>query len=259
MINLFKVAIYTDEAGSTLASSKSIISELNVPNVILRNVDNRNILKYDENKIRAILKEFLDFTIAGLSTDVRIDDMLSDDQILDLRKKIYLIKPVYVRFGWSGEKYSTEFVSRIIEMSIESNFIPVIEYEHTHFNSPKIIKAQDWVGLLSLSKRLRVNFDPVQYLMRVRTDPIETVFVPLRNQVSVIDVRDYKIGVGAKAIGYGSIDWAALLKRLYSDKYNGWLAIKPSLGIMHGDTLGREMVFTHAFSNFRETLEEACQ
>jgi len=259
MINLFKVAIYTDEAGSTLASSKRIISDLQVHNVIFRNIDNKNILKYDEPKIKTILKDFDDFTIAGLSTDIRIDEMLSDEQILDLRKKLHLVRPVYVRFGWSGEKYSTELISKIIDMSIESNFTPVIEYEHTHFNNPKIIRAQDWVGLLSLSKRLKVNFDPVQYLMRVRTDPIETVFVPLRHQVSVVDVRDYKIGVGAKTIGFGSIDWSALLRRLYSDKYNGWLAIKPSLGIMHGDILGRELVFTHAFGNFKETLEEACQ
>lgn len=259
MINLFKIAIYTDEAGSTLASSKSVISDLNVRNIVLRNIDNKNILKYDESRIKTILKDFNDFIVAGLSTDIRIDEIPSDAQILDLRKKIYLIKPAFVRFGWSGERYSSEFISRIIDMSIESNFTPVIEYEHTHFSTPRIIKSQDWVNILVLSKRLKINFDPVQYLMRVRTDPVETIFDPLRHQINVVDVRDYKIGVGVKSIGFGSVDWPALLKKLYSDKYSGWLAIKPTLGIMHGDVLGRESVFTHAFGNFKEILEETCQ
>jgi hypothetical protein len=259
MIEQFKIAIYTDEVGVDSASSKLIAQEFDVNYVILRTINNNNILRHGDDEVRSIIKDLYPLQVIGISTDIKIEQDISDQDHMDLRKKLNIIKPHMVRFGWSGEKYSKETVDKIIDLSIASNFVPLVEYEHSHFKTPVLINVDLWEELLANSKRLRIQYDPVQYVYRINTDTVGSLFKPLFSSVHLIDVRDFLIGHSAKTLGFGSIDWSTVLSKAYFDKYTGWFGVEPGLGTRYNDLYGRSDVFRLAFKAFKELLERSCQ
>lgn len=252
MIQQYKVAYYNDEAGADLASSKTIGQELDLKYVILRNINNRNILKIDDNILSEWKRNHLE--IVGLHTDISLKEAITNEDLTRLHKKIYLLKPHLVRFGWNGEYDNHNTVSAIIDLSISLNFVPIIEYEHEHFKSPKFVNVDKWFALLEKSRRLKILFDPTQYVLRTKSDPVERIFLPLYHYVGMIDVRDHLIGVAPQIVGSGSIDWKTIFKKLDSDKYNGWLCLEPGLGMRYRDTNGRGEVFKLAYEAFTEGL-----
>lgn len=256
MIEQHKIAYYNDEAGADLASSKSIGQELNLKYVILRTINNRNILKTDDNILSEWKKNHLE--IIGIHTNISLKDSFTKDDITQLHKKIYLLKPHLVRFGWNGEYDNHDTISAIIDLSISLNFVPLIEYEHEHFKSPKYVNADKWFSLLEKSRRLKILFDPTQYILRTSVDPVERIFTPLYNHIAMIDIRDHLIGVSPQVIGSGSIDWKTIFKKIQSDKYNGWLGLEPGLGMRYRNTNGRGEVFKLAYEAFKEGLS-LCQ
>ena len=259
MIDKFKVAIYTDEAGVNLASSKLIIQELNVNYAILRTINNKSILKHEDDEVRSIIRELYPIQPIGISTDIKIEKELTEQDYMDLRRKLSIIKPHMVKFGWSGEKYSKDTINKIIDLSIANNFVPLIEYEHSHFKTPFLVNVGMWEEMLSNSKRLRVQYDPVEYIYRVNTDTVESLFKPLYSSIHMIDVRDFLIGYSAKVVGVGSVNWGAVFSKIDIDKYTGWLGIEPNLGVRYNDLYGRPEVFRLAFKAFKELLEKSCQ
>lgn len=259
MIEQYKVTYYSDEAGIGFASSTFIANESQIRYVTLRNIDNQNILAANDDTIQFIKNNLSSLEIVGISTALDIRETLSDKEFNNLHKKIYAFKPSFVKFRWNGETYDKDTIARIVDLSITLNYTPLIEYEHDYYKTPKIINIDAWQELLNQSRKLKMAFDPVQYIFRHKVDPVKKFFEPLYDRIGLIDVGDYLIGVSPKMIGFGSIDWKTIFKQLDINKYDGWLCFEPNLGARYNDLVGRNNVFKAAYGAFVEFLEVSCQ
>lgn len=259
MIEYYKLAYYNDEAGIDPASSKAIGSELGFCYTILRTVNNKSVIDLDDKRLIELKQEYNNIEIIGIHTPFTIREELSQSNFNNLHRKIFIMRPSFVRFGWNGENYNKDTINKIIDLSISLNFMPLIEYTHDHFTTPKYISVDAWLSLLDHSRRLKIQFDPVHYVYRMKIDPVIKIFIPLYQHIGLIDVRDYLIGVAPKMVGFGTIDWRTIFRHTHENKYNGWLGFEPNLGTRYNELTGRGEIFKSAYNVFKELLEESCQ
>ena len=245
MIEELKIATTLAEADEDSASAISTLKTCDISNLMLT-MDQSTIANVKH--IRDLATDN-DIGIAGLE----YKDIWSVDYA-QLKELSYMLKPKFVKFNWDSENYDENKINGLIDCSIYGNFIPQICLNGILVNNKP--RNQSIFDFMSISKRLSICFDPVEILMRYNIDVISEYFIPHFDKISNIVIRDYKVGVGNRPVGYGSINWNTIFSKL--DKYNGWLIFKPSLGTRYNDLVGRQQIFKAAYSSFAEVLE-SCQ
>lgn len=251
----YKTAIYSSELGEDLKKSKKILDQHAISHIVLKSKNQYPTISISDEDI----KQHTDnFDIIGIHTEKNIETIPDKEFYDGLYRLAYKIKPSFVIAPWNGDEFDYSSLQPFINLSIDLNFKPVIEYSHGMFGTPKIISADAWSALLATSKRLSILFDPVQYIFRMKSDPVENIFKPLYGSIFAIDVRDFLIGVGAQNIGFGSINWTGIMQKLDIDKYKGWLILEPSLK-RFGHIISKHEIIDQTLNLLNRIEEQACQ
>ncbi len=238
------IAIYTDEVSDNFDEACKVISSLKVSNVVLRQYNGINICNVNQRQlpgIRDTLKKY-NLKVACLATQLGKDQTVIDEAFA---LSVYFESRL-VRFYHSKQPH---WYKSIVEAAIAFNLTPILELEYTNNLEPTEV-----VQLLLEHKRVKLLFDPAQFIIIKNQNPFIRYYVLLQKWVECIDIRDFKIGHGFKPAGFGDSRLSDLLKQSASCK---WLFLEPSLGKVLGSATGKENTFKIAWEAFLELADKS--
>lgn len=244
MIEELKIATFMAEADEKISSAIKIIKDTNIDNIVFTNTGEYTLQEY------ITLMKASEIGVVGM-------DIKSEQSAFNYEyyKDLALaLNPKFAIYNWDGTDIDQVFLDRFIDCSIQGNFTPMLCMN----NIKNTLKPRDKQldKILNISRRLHLCLDPVEIVLRYNIDIYDEYFKKYYNKIGALVVRDYKIGVGNRPVGYGSIRWREIFGHL--DKYNGWLIFKPSLGTRYNNLVNRGDIFKASYSAFVE-LVETCQ
>ncbi len=258
-----KFAAYFDEAGDDPASSISTLSSNNIYYTILRNIYNdKPIVDLDDNNMKSIRSQLIDsdISVVSLSTnlgcvDVNDIDSICDDEIIRVFNvakffKVESIK-VYCGIGGYDAVIINRWMNRITDFSIQYNLVPVLEID----DKSSLVNPDDAVTVLNKYRRWKLLYDPAQFLVNRKCDPISKYWRRLSKYVYAIDLRDFKTSRGPKPIGYGDTMILDTFKSALENNGNCWCFFEPSLGRRFSGSRTKSESFNQALEIFKNQID----
>lgn len=231
MIDTLKICATLADAGE-ISASASLFKELGLDKIVITEKENRSeLVRYYQQ---------LGFSIIGIEVNSASDWNILKYQCLSIR-------PEFVVLNW--DTVSDLRLEEFVDLSIECNFKPMVCLKNIPLNA--LPKKDHFTSLLK-SKRTSLCFDPVEIIQRYNVDIRQNYLDVYFDHIGCFVLRDYKIGVGARPCGYGSLDYHNL-KRKFAD-FNGWIFFRSILGDKYFNTYGRANVFRGAYSSFLEVF-----
>jgi sugar phosphate isomerase/epimerase len=141
-------------------------------------------------------------------------------------------------------------MSRISTACQNANVIPVYEYKNQH----------EWRGLDKLieimqqNKTWRLIYDPSHYVNKQTIDPYDKYWMRIKEYVDIVDIHDYKTGVGHKPLGFGDCRLSDTLQDIKNNKKQCWVLIEPKLGRKHSTAITKSDSFMMAYKRFQEVM-----
>ncbi len=231
MIDILKICATLADAGE-IPASVSIFKELGLDKIVVTEKENRPEL------VRHYQQE--GFTIIGIEVNSTADRHLLRYQCLSTR-------PEFVILSWDA--VSEMWLEEFIDLSIDCNFKPMVCLKNIPLNA--LPRKEHFAALLK-SKRISLCFDPVEIIQRYNIDVKKNYLDEFFDRIGCFVLRDYKIGVGARPCGYGSMDYPSLKHKF--NNYTGWIFFRSILGDKYFNTHGKANVFRGAYSSFLEVF-----
>lgn len=245
-----KLAVYLDEVGEDPAIACSTLKDT-IPYVALRHVWNSNVCNLSDlscQQLKSLLKnnDLSTILIASELGKVPADELnkISESTINRVFDLATYFNAQFIRIyvGLSKQnqnEYLNDWMHKITEKSISANITPLIEIIH----DSSLYRPVDIVQWLNKYKKWKLLYDPAQLIIKQSQDPFIKYWTLLKQYVSVIDIHDYKIGVGHKPVGYGDTRIQNTINDAESSNFNGWYILEPSLGRKYGTALNRSETF----------------
>lgn len=261
MDHTFKIAGYLDEAGEDPAVGCDTLARHGINYAVLRHVwGGKNISQCNDDGCKKLKKILIDSNVSVVSIcsdlgDVPITQLslISEDFI----KRTFDIASYFgaesIRFLYGrsvkGQSSSAvdDWLSKISDFAIRNNIIPVLEIT----DDACIIEPADIANLLSKHQKYKIQYDPVQIILKRKIDPFIRYWSLLKNKIYSIDVRDYTVGRGFKPPGFGDSKIRETLEDAKSSKFNGWLFIEPNLGRRYGSATTKSETFGLAIEGIK--------
>jgi sugar phosphate isomerase/epimerase len=249
-----KLAAYLDEAADDPTSACKVLVGCGISNVVLRRAWTNDICSLADSacaQLRDILaayklKPVLLVTNIGY---VPANELMGTQPAL-LERALHLahyFKISMIRVGFGARtkvnpKSIQSWIDHVTNACFTNNIQPLFEINHNAFH----YKAVEVAELLSKNKRIRLLFDPAELITHQHLNPFTKYWSLLKSYVAAIDIRDCKIGVGFKPIGFGDCQFKHLVSDALTSKYAGWWLFEPSLGRRHGSANTRQETFRMA-------------
>lgn len=257
---MLKVAAYLDEAHDDPYESIKVIAKANIHYVALRLVKNRNICNVDEAQLLQLrsalqshnISPILLYSEIGVNTPLHLDAKDSIDRAINIAS---YYRAEYVHFGIGslvndGITVVKAWMNKVAIACQNASIIPVYEYKN----------QQEWRGLERLievfrdNKAWRLIYDPSYYVSKQTIDPYDKYWLKIREYVDIVDIHDYKTGVGHKPLGFGDCRLSDTLQDIKNNKKQCWVLIEPKLGHRHSTAITKSDSFMMAYKRFQEVL-----
>lgn len=231
MIDTLKICATLADAGE-IPASVSLFKELGLDKVVLTEKENRpELVRYYQQE---------GFSIIGIEINPSVNHN-------DLMYQCLNVRPEFVITNWDA--VSDIRLEEFIDLSIACNFKPMVCLKNIPLNA---LPRKDHFSSLLKSRRVSLCFDPVEIIQRYNIDIRKNYLDDFFDRIGCFVLRDYKIGVGARPCGYGSMDYHNL-KHKFSN-YTGWVFFRSILGDKYFNMHGRANVFRGAYSSFLEVF-----
>lgn len=249
----FKVAGYLDEAGEDPAIAAETLRKYNIHYTVLRNVwGGKNICTTSDNACQKVRGIISDNNLSVVSICSNLGNVPSNQLMQINDKQVNRVFDIAQYMGASSvrilagtkvaEDSSTvinEWMAKISELSVMNNVVPMLEItDDAQFREPAQV-----ANLLSKFKRWKIQYDPVQIIIKRKIDPFVRYWSLLKDRVAAIDVRDYNVGRGFKPPGFGDAKITEVLEDAASSHYKGWLFVEPNLGRKYGEATTKADTF----------------
>lgn len=257
---MLKVAAYLDEAHEDPYESIKIFAKANIHYVALRSVKDRNICDIDElqlSKLRTALQKnnispILLYSEIGVHAPLHLYD---DDLVHRALNIATYYRTEYVHFGIGnllndGITAVKAWMSRVASACQNANVIPVYEYKNQYERRG----LDKLIQVLSENKIWRLIYDPSYFVSKQTIDPFDRYWLQLREWVDIVDVHDYKTGVGNKPLGFGDCRLSDTLQDIKNNNKQCWVLMEPKLGRKHSTAITKSDSFLMAYKRFQEVL-----
>lgn len=255
MFDDLRVAAYLNEAGDSLPESVATFADCGLHYTVLGNMWLGNIADVNDGvcaNIRSALNSVNVSTIA-LNTNV------GNVPVMDLAKiakpdvervfnRCRFFNSQFVKFGsgfstsllGSAGDYAVEYWWDLLSaLASDYDVVPLIEITNSGYSSDCVTL----IKLLEKYKSIKLLYNPSALILDRNVDPFLKYWVLLSKFVALVNLRDFKVGVGFKPVGFGD----AKLKAVVSDSLNSggshWFCLQPNLGSRFGSLSGRSSVF----------------
>ncbi len=257
---MLKIAAYLDEAHEDPFESIKVIAKANIHYVALRLFKDRNICDIDEiqlTQLRSALQKnsispILLYSEIGVKTPLHLLDYDLINRALNIAN---YFRTEYIHFGIGslandGTTTVKNWMNKIAVACQNASIIPVYEYKNQH----------EWRGLDRLIEVMQENrawrliYDPSHYVSKQTIDPYDKYWVRIREYVDIVDIHDYKTGVGHKPLGFGDCRLSDTLQDIKNNKKQCWVLMEPKLGHRHSTAITKSDSFMMAYKRFQEVL-----
>lgn len=245
-----KIATYLDEVAIDPKKACEVVTEAQVKHICLRTIWNHNIMHLNDEGCK-ILRTYLqkyNLSVLMLATECGLNSIPNMATIERIFNICTYFKAGFIRFYATG--LSDDLIKIISEKSLSNNVVPIIEPTYKH----EPYKLDDIVNFLNRNRRWRILYDPSQYIIKQAQKPFDKQYLKLDKYVSLIDIHDYKIGVGHKPAGFGDAQLKQTLEYCVNTRYAGWYIIEPSLGLKHGVAANKSETFLLALDAFKNLV-----
>jgi hypothetical protein len=257
---MLKVAAYLDEAHDDPYESIKVLAKANIHYVALRSIKDRNICDIDEiqlAKIRTALQNnnispILLYSEIGVNAPLHlhVDDMMH--RAINIAS---YYRTEFIHFGIGnlindGITAVKAWMNKVASACQNANVTPVYEYKN--------IYERRWldklIEVLSEVKTWSLIYDPSYYVSKQTADPFDKYWLRVRDWVDIIDIHDYKTGVGNKPLGFGDCRLSDTLQDIKNNKKQCWILMEPKLGHKHSTATTKSDTFLMAYKRFQEVL-----
>jgi hypothetical protein len=248
-----KLAAYLDEAGEDPSEGAACVKSTGIDYVVLRSAWGTNVAALSDNQCQSLQKSLVANNLSAIAlisdlgkVNVRSLPVVDSEQI----KRVFNVAAYFhvdmVRIQVGVGPYVKEpivaWMDNIQQQAISFGLKPVFEITEDAWTMEPARVAT----VLSSHKSWRLLYDPVQLIIKRKTDPFHKYWTLLKNSAAAIDLRDYKIGRGYKPVGFGDAQIKATLDDCMNASYKGWYFIEPSLGRRFGSHTTKSETFKAA-------------
>lgn len=261
-----KLAAYLDEAEDDPILACKVIASHKLNYVVLRTAWGHNICQANDQACGKLKKSLQDnnLSVVAIASDL---GYTSHEKLLetptDKIDRLFNLAAYFqvgmVRIG-CGTGKRTNAKSAIVDWCklisakcLHANLVPLFEIS----DDSTIRNPVELAELFSTNRRWKFWYDPAQLITKQNLDPFTKYWTLLKSVAGAIDVRDYKIGYGYKAAGYGDAKIDLTIKDGISGLYKGWYFLEPSLGRRHGQANGKSETFALAVSALENMLSSS--
>lgn len=253
-----KLAAYLDEVSDDVATACSILNELSINAVCLRNAWTHRIDKLNDDALQIIKDNLSKYNIKVVLLCSSITQNTTDS---DLTRAINVCKFFncnYIKLHLDQVSKSDKafknlelWMSSISDRTIKDDIRPVFELTHSFpIDSPSAVSL-----LLSKSKRWGVVFDPAVLIMKCKMNPYTTYWSLFNKNITHIDIHDYKIGHSAQPAGCGDAKLDIILSDSINNKYQGWYCLEPGLTRRYMNITSFGDIFKLNFGHFKKLVD----
>jgi hypothetical protein len=255
-IEQLKLASYVDEAGEDPVSACKTLSAHKFNYIVLRNIWSSNICDATDQSCSHIRKLFVDhnLSVVALVSDI---GKVDSNQLQHIPKEkidrlfhlasYFQTSMVRIHCGVKSKNQDDGAVlawaQMITERCLAWNLTPIYEIidESIYYNPVDVAK------FLSVNKRWRLLYDPVQLIIRQNQNPFTRYWTLLKPSTAAVDLRDFKIGYGYKPVGVGDARIKLTVDEGLNGNYKGWYFFEPSLGRRYASAVTKAETFKLAY------------
>ncbi len=259
-----KIAAYLDQAGEDPLSACKNLVKHKISHVALKRIWTNNVDSVSDNICQDLKKLLVDYDISPILVASNLGNVpanrlnhIKESEIKRVFNLVSYFKTNYVRV-FLGTKCNDDcsviidnWISRIIEYSVLFNVVPVYEVSPDSYYFSHI----DLAKILNKYKKLKLLYDPAQFLLRQNMDLFVKYWLLLKDNISLFDVRDIKVGRGYKPAGLGDAKLDLTIADSL-DSFSGWYILEPSLGRRYSNYVGKEEIFGIALKAFQDIVQK---
>jgi len=249
-----RLAAYSDEVHDEPGPALDSIRKCSIQYVCLRRAWTGNVTTLHDIALSQLKGMLGQLKVLMISSDLGMDLENVPDKEFEqnfLVANYFGAKLIRFHVGVKGQEGLREgWIKRVGDRAIKANIVPLLEYNPEYGN----LSAKEISELLDAHPRWRFLYDPAQLVCRRNLDPFANYWTPLRDRTALVDLRDYKIGVGFRPVGLGDCRLLDTVKDANQRGYTGMFAIEPGLGRKFGSALTRDEVFKLAYTQLQEHL-----
>jgi hypothetical protein len=248
-----KLAAYLDEAGEDPAEGAACLKSLGIDYVVLRTAWGTNVGSLNDAQCQSLQKSLI---ANGLSAVALISDLGKVSV-----KSLPTVSPEYVQRVFNVATYFHVDMVRVqVGVGAYSKepinaWMEKIATQASSFSIKPMFEITDdaWAmeparaaAVLNQHKSWRLLYDPVQLIIKRKSQPFQKYWTLLKSSAAAVDLRDYRIGYGYKPVGFGDAQVKLLLDDCMGSSYKGWYFIEPSLGRRFGSHSTKSETFKAA-------------
>lgn len=259
-VNCNKLAAYLDEAGDEPAAACRTLVKHHIHYVVLRTAWTGEICNLTDQACKQLRQLLTEHNLSAITLITQLGNVDQDQLLRQPREHLDRAFNIasYFQAGFIGvhlgihrkvpnDSVINSWAQLITERCLAANLTPLYEMTETAALREPALVAK----FLQANRRWRLLYDPVQLIIRRNQDPFTRFWTLLKNQTAAIDIRDFKIGIGYKPVGFGDAKMALTLADL---AYKGWYYLEPALGRRYGPALTKAETFALAVDALENIL-----
>lgn len=213
---MVKYFTYLGILGSDIDTSFAIIKELGYSGVYLKNINNTNVMRFDDKTCQTILSASRKhgLPIVSLFSNVGcIDPQLLDGVHDDLKRvlalaeyfKVESVRIVPAVYKEPVDRYRSRVLLHVVRCSnaiVDSGFIPLIEPAADNY----AYDVSETFNMLNEVKQLKLVYDPSGLIMGKKVDPNIEYWPYFSERTYVVEYKDTLGGYTVRP-GDGNCNW----------------------------------------------------
>lgn len=266
------LAVYLDELDDDPIRACEIARSIGLERVCLRRVWSVNISKATDDACKQLLGAIRKAKLSVLT--VCTDDArqpaenLTFDQ--NIRRSLLIasyFKAKYFRphIGLNTPRLPgqeemilervNEWMDAIGGECTRSAMVPLLEIDP----DGQVSEPADVAAILERQPVWKVLYDPSLLIARRNQNPLTRYWYLLRSRVAVVDLHDFKQGVGFVPAGAGDCFFPETMRDCVANGYSGWFVVEPGVSRRSHPSANRKEIAQAVIGNFIKMAVEAQQ
>ncbi|GCE31810.1 xylose isomerase [Dictyobacter alpinus] len=245
---MIRLSAFADEISPDLNEQIAVLKSENIHAIDLRAVDHINVLDLSDQQVQNIKRTLTEAGIAVAAIGSPIGkvpiDSSFEDHLVRFDRSVAVAKALDTRYirifsfyppaqAGTGDSdpatYRDQVISNLQEMTRRARAagVRLIHENEKAIYGDTIARNVDLLKTIN-DEYFRSVFDPANYLQCDQT-PYPDAYEATLPWLEYVHVKDVRADGSMAVAGEGESDWPAILQRLRSDGYNGYIALEPHL------------------------------
>ncbi|GER91371.1 xylose isomerase [Dictyobacter vulcani] len=245
---MIRLSAFADEISPDLHEQIAVLQSENIHAIDLRSVDKINVLDLSDQQVQTIKRTLTDagIVVAAIGSPIgkvpidssfeehlaRFDRSITVARALDTRyiRIFSFYPPTKAGSGTSDPaSYREQVISNLREMTRRAREadVQLIHENEKDIYGDTIARNVDLLKNIN-DVHFRSVLDPANYL-QCDQRPYPDAYEATKPWLEYVHVKDVRADSSMAVAGEGESNWPAILQRLRSDGYNGYIALEPHL------------------------------